>query len=269
MNQIAFDSEGKVMERRNLNGDKLPTIGKKIDLKFMNIDEVLIKSSFQDFKAKLQEMKNKRVVRGVNLKDNDKDSTEGKLKRRLKGALSSLNLDQNGPDKHALGLVESGGSFFNSFKPCQGVTIIESNIKIKKGEKFKPNKGSISRLEYSKSYSQKPIELKGILTNSQSVGNLNTKKNNGISFYEEGSLPPIMSPSNRYKQDRDEEITKEFELDQSAIPMKRTDENIIRGSDITELVNFDRSLLDDTQYTNDYRTARNAPISVLPKYVNR
>jgi hypothetical protein len=258
INAIAFDSEGNIMDKKIVNCDKLPIIGNRGDMRYSGINEPLMRSSYAELKTKLKD------VMG-----NKDDSPAGKyINKKRNGFINDLP-QLNAVDKHALDSVEAGGSFFNSFVPSNGVTIAEGESNVKKGEHYQAD-NNISRLEYTKIYSKKPIELKGILTQSQSVGNLHIKKNKELSFYEESSLPPINFPGNSYKQERDQEMTKEFELDQSAIPtVKRYEHNIIKGTDITELVNFDKSLLDDTVLTNAYKTSRNAQISVLPKYVNR
>lgn len=214
------------------------------------------------------------MIRGLKVKESESRSEiNEKMKKRkeIYGDLDDINLLKEGDDQHAVGLVESSGSFFNSFKPRSGVTIMEGLGKIKKGNKLKDEIGNISRLDYSKNYSHKPFELKGILANSQSINNLELpRKSHGISFYEEGSLPPIMSPRGRYNADPEEDTTQHFEIDQSIIEPKKNEETIYKAGDITELINLDKNLLDDTEdIKNGSKTYRKGEISVLPKYVNR
>ena len=173
-------------------------------------------------------------------------------------------------EQHALGSVDTAGSNFNAFKPQDGVTMVESSVKIKKGNLIKSSIDHLSRKDYQKTYAQKPHELKGILMKSQSSGNLGPKKSQGISFYQEGSLPPINSPRDRYKTDREGEITHDFELDHSAIPLKRNDEMIIKGGDVSEILNLERTFLDNTnEITQDSQMKNKPTFSTLPKYVNR
>lgn len=268
---MTFDTHGKILNKHRVNADRLPNIGKKANPKAFLSSDTLVKSSFKDFKNRIKEMRNKRSQdRGLNIKDSQIGSElEGKKKRKdIYKSIDDLRNLEVGPDKHALGLVESGGSFFNAFKPKDGVTIVESNIKVKKGNKTRSSFNQMSRLDYSKTYSQKPFELKGILTNSQSVRNLGTKKTQGISFYEESTLPPIMSPRNRYQNERENEITQEFELDQSVIPLKKVEDNIMKAGDISELVD-DRNFLDNTVELTTESINNHAPKSILPKYINR
>jgi hypothetical protein len=140
----------------------------------------------------------KMINRGLIPKDTENKSEiahDFKRKKTIYKDIDDFAQLEAGDDKHALGSVESGGSFFNQFKPREGVTVIEGRAKVKKGPKIASMHGHLTRQDYSKSYSQKPFELKGILTNSQSMGNLaGPRKSQGISFYEESSLPPIMSP---------------------------------------------------------------------------
>lgn len=168
-------------------------------------------------------------------------------------------------------MIEAGGSFFNAFKPKEGVTLVEASFKVKKGDKLRATLNHLSRQDYSKTFSQKPFELKGILTHSHSTRAFGAKKTQGISFYEESTLPPIISPRDRYKSEIEEEdITQDFYLDQSAIPIRKAEETIIKMGDVSELINFDKTFLDNTnEISTDSRVKHNAPTSILPKYVNR
>ena len=193
-----------------------------------------------------------------------------KKKRNYFKSIEGLFDPEAEGDQFALGSVDTAGSNFNAFKPQDGVTIVESSVKVKKGNLIKSSVDHISRKDYLKTFSQKPHELKGILVNSQSMGNLGHKKSQGISFYQEGTLPPIMSPRDRYKNEREEEITHDFELDHSAIPLKRNDEMVIKGGDVSEILNLERTFLDNTnEITQDSQTRNKATFSTLPKYVNR
>jgi len=216
------------------------------------------------------------MIRGIRNIDSAKDSDaasgpKNKMKEIYKNLDESHSINEV-EDKDAEGAVESGGSFFNAFKPRNGVTIMEGLAKMKKGENFRKNAGNLTRMEYSKTYSQKPFEPKGILSNSQSLGVLGApKKSQGISFYEESTLPPIMSPRTRYRVENENDVTQEFELDQSEIPpVKKNEEVIIKTGDITELVAFDKNLLNDTNDISHLnKTDRKTNISILPKYVNK
>eukprot|EP00344_Euplotes_crassus_P003820 CAMPEP_0197010936 /NCGR_PEP_ID=MMETSP1380-20130617/56456_1 /TAXON_ID=5936 /ORGANISM="Euplotes crassus, Strain CT5" /LENGTH=221 /DNA_ID=CAMNT_0042433233 /DNA_START=1 /DNA_END=662 /DNA_ORIENTATION=+ len=147
--------------------------------------------------------------------------------------------------------------------------MMEGYSKVKKGNSYKSEVGNISRMDYSKTYSNRPFELKGVLSNSQSVGNLGaSKKNQGISFYEEGSLPPIMSPRDRYNAAQDEDTTQEFVLDQSEIPAKKHEDTIIKQGDITDLINLSpRDILNDTNSNTNSQNL--SQMSILPKYISK
>lgn len=230
----------------------------------------MVKSDFENIRQKIKELNLKRdIARGLDGKSID--SNNASLKRRktlLKDSDIFAALEES-QDKFALGSVDVRGSNFNSFKPNDGVTLIEGIAKVKKGNKIKPTKTHLSRDQYIKTFSQKPFELKSILTNTQSMKNLEGKKHNPISFYED-TLPPILSPRDRYKTERDDNLTHDFELDQSAIP-KKADEMIVKGGDVSELINFEKTFLDQTQETDHdfYSNQKKQVFSSLPKFVNR
>ena len=204
----------------------------------------------------------------MTIRQNDKASDSSgfhkpNMKKDIYKQIESLTELEPGDDKYALGSVTAGGSFFNAFKPKEGVSFMEGLSKFKKGNNFQDSVNHLSRADYSKSFSQQPFELKGILANSQSMGCLGPKKSQQISFYEEDSLPPIISPRDRYKYEKDADETHDLELDQSMIPIKKSEELILRTGDISELTNFDKTFADHTN--NNSRQ----DMTILPKYINR
>ena len=50
------------------------------------------------------------------------------------------------------------------------------------------------RNEYLKTFSNRPFKLKPILSNTQPLKNLDPKRANKVSFYQDSTLPPIVSP---------------------------------------------------------------------------
>lgn len=261
LNTVTFDHNGHVMTKKKFNTDRLPRIGKDSITRYSLDQAPLVENQFATLRQKFQKGLMKKV---------EQKSESGHKKNIYKTIEGEEEVREN-KDKNALGSVETGGSFFNAFKPKDGVTLVESNFKVKKGDKLRATLNHLSRQDYSKTFSQKPFELKGILTHSHSTRAFGAKKAQGISFYEESTLPPIISPRDRYKSEiEQEDITQDFELDQSAIPVRKAEETIIKTGDISELMNFDKNFLDNThEISTDSRLKNNAPTSVLPKYVNR
>ena len=270
MNKITFDTQGNMMHKKKINCDRLPKVGKETGSKYKFSQSHLIRNDSNLIKKKLRELGARRVIMSSESNKQDPaNQTSVKRKDIYKDIDPLANFETTG-DKFALGSVDICGSNFNAFKPSDGVTVIEGDAKVKKGDKIKSSMEHLSRDDYLKTFSHKPFELKSILSNTQSLKNLDPKRANQISFYQDSTLPPIVSPRDRYKTEREENLTHDFELDQSAIP-KKVDEMVVKAGDVSELLNLEKTFLDNThEITNDsYTQSKKVTFSLLPKFVNR
>ena len=283
LNKITFDTDGNILHKIKLNGDRLPSIGGKKKSKFRLNQTEKITSNFETIRERLKLMSSKieRPPVDSSLENRSehngiKNSQSQVMKKKdiykdIYKDIDPLSNLEPGGDKYAVGSIDVGGSYFNSFKPSKGVTYTEGISKVKKGDKIKSSMHHLTRGDYNKTFSQKPFELKPILAGSQSMRNLDPKVNkNQISFYQENALPPIMSPRDRYKQEKEEHLPHGFELDQSAIPRK-PEEMVVKGGDVSELLNLDQTLFTKNHdITNDsMNNSKKVTFSSLPKFVNR
>ncbi|CAI2387241.1 unnamed protein product [Moneuplotes crassus] len=268
INKVTFDTKGNILTKRKFNVHNLPQVGKDVAPGYHNNPHSQVKSSFQEFQNRLKKQKDDRdKIRGLKIRNNDDPNNTKSQRKNISSSIRKAGNKKEAEDQHTNGMVESGGSFFNSFNPRSGVTIKEGCSKIKKGTSYKSLVRNISRNDYSKTYSNKPFEVRGILSNSQSLRNLGApKKSQGISFYEEGSLPPIISTRDRYNASQDEEMIDDFMLDQSEIRPKKNEDTIIKQGDITELINLSpKNIFNETGSYGNYQ--KQSQISILPKYV--